>query len=484
MVNTWLSDPPADGSIALPRDISAAATALRAGAVTSRELTRTALAAADAVDGELGSYLCRLDEFALAAADRADAELAAGRDRGPLHGIPLAVKDTISTAAAPTTAQSTVLDPAWGAGRDAPVVARLLAAGAVLTGKTTTMEFACGMPESGGPFPVPRNPWDLGAWPGGSSSGSAAGVAAGLFLAALGSDTIGSVRIPAAMCGVTGLMPTFGRVPKSGCVPLAFSVDRVGPVARSAADCALVLEAIAGQAPEDPDSVDAPFAALDVGDLAGLRVGVVRREALPEGADPSVAPAFDAAVAELSRLGLDCVEVELPRYAEMTAADIVTVLCEALAYHRPDLGGRWPQYTRGTRGLLLRAAMLSGADYVQAQRVRRAGQLDLERLFTRVDVVVMPTLSITAPALEGFLTGERDVFELFGHFHTVYWNAAGGPALALPMGVSAGGLPLSVQLAGRPFSDETLLRIGAAFQDRTEHHLRRPALAAEERTRP
>ncbi|GAA1236609.1 amidase [Pseudonocardia alaniniphila] len=465
--------------MSIPHTLSDAAAALRVGAVTSRELTESALAVADRVDGRLAAYLTRFDEQARAAADRADAELAAGRYRGPLHGVPVAVKDTIAVADGPTTAQSLVLDPAWGAGKDAPVVARLRQAGAVITGKTTTMEFACGMPEVDMPFPVPRNPWDLDAWPGGSSSGSAAGVAAGLFFAGLGSDTLGSIRIPSAMCGVTGLMPTFGRVPKSGCVPVGYSVDRVGPIARTAEDCGLVLAAMSGPHPSDPDSVEVPFTEFPdpAEDLSGLRIGVLREGMFPNGADGAVGPAFDMAVAVLEGLGSSCTEVELPYHAELTAADIVTLACEALAFHRPNVGTRWRDYTAGTRELLLRGALLTGADYVQAQRVRRAAQLALARLFEQVDVVVSPTLSIGAPALAGFLSGERDVFELFGHFHTAYWNAAGSPALALPMGMTGSGLPLSLQLAGRPFAETTLLRIGSAFQAGTTHHLRRPALS-------
>mgnify|MGYP006171894523 CR=1 FL=1 len=199
-----------------PLTLSETALALRAGTVTSVGLTEAAIAAADRHDGALGVYLARFDERARAAALRADEELARGLDRGPLHGIPFGVKDTIAVADGPTTAQSLVHDRAWWAGRDAPVVARLRAAGAVITGKTTAMEFGCGLPEEDEPFPFPRNPWRPDLWAGGSSSGSASGVAAGFFTAALGGDTGGSIRMPAAFCGVSGLLPTFGRVPGAG----------------------------------------------------------------------------------------------------------------------------------------------------------------------------------------------------------------------------------------------------------------------------
>ena len=187
-----------------------------------------------------------MDASALDEARQADADFANGIDRGPLQGIPLGIKDIIATDNAPTTAQSLVLDPTWGDQGDAPVVARLRAAGAVITGKTSTMEFATGLPDADKPFPVPRNPWNTDHWPGGSSSGTGAGVAAGLFLGGLGTDTGGSIRGPAAYCAISGLKPTFGRVPKSGCVPLGYSLDHIGPMARSARDCAAMLQIIAG----------------------------------------------------------------------------------------------------------------------------------------------------------------------------------------------------------------------------------------------
>jgi aspartyl-tRNA(Asn)/glutamyl-tRNA(Gln) amidotransferase subunit A len=460
-----------------PLTLTDAAAALRAGVITSRALTEAALAVADRVDDRVGSYLHRFDDLALAAADRADAELAAGRDRGPLHGMPFGVKDILAMAEGPTTAQSLVLDPAWGAGRDAPVVARLKRAGAVITGKTTTMEFACGMPDEAKPFPVPRNPWDLERWPGGSSSGTGSGVAAGMFLAGLGTDTAGSIRIPSAFCGITGLMPTFGRVPKSGCVPLGYSLDHIGPMARSAADCAAVLEVIAGPHASDPDCVDAPFRAPDPGgDLAGLRVGIARAHHFPDDADPALAGAFDAAVAELAGLGADVIEVELPFRSQMLTANMLTLACEALAYHRTDTTTRWNDYFAATRAMLARGALVSGADFVQAQRMRRAAQLALGELYTAVDVVVCPTVSVGAPPLAGYLDGSADIMDLFAHIHTGYWDCVGNPVLALPIGETATGLPLSMQIAGRPFDEATVVRAGAALQARSTHHLRVPPL--------
>ncbi|WP_280442080.1 amidase [Nocardia brasiliensis] len=459
--------------------IAEAARALRAGETTSAALIESAIALADRHDTELGVYLTRFDETAMEQAWQADAERAAGLARGPLHGIPVAVKDTMAVAEGPTTAQSLVHDQAWGAGRDAPVVARLKAAGAIITGKTTTMEFACGIPDSGKPFPLPRNPWRADRWAGGSSSGTANGIAAGLFPAGLGSDTAGSIRMPAAFCGVTGLMPTFGRVPKSGCVPLGYSLDRVGPLARTAADCAALLAVLAGPHPSDPDSthpvVDTVFT---VGpqdtDLSGVRIGVVRD--LAEGGDPELPAVFDRAIAVLGARGAQTAEITLPFYPEATTAAIVSAVSEGLAYHRNDLTRSWDDYFVAARGLLAQGALLSGADYVQAQRVRRVAQGAIGALFEQVDAVVCPTAAVTAPRLDELAdaAGHQDDAALFRRIHTPYWNALGNPVLAVPIGFGADGLPLSCQIAGPAFGETMILRVGEAFQQDTGWHRQLP----------
>ncbi len=459
----------------LPSTLTEAAVALRSGAVTSVALTEAAIARAEKLDGVLGVYLARFDEYAMAAAAAADAELAGGVDRGSLHGIPCGIKDIVAMAEGPTTAQSLVLDPAWGAGRDAPVVARLKRAGAVITGKTSTMEFALGLTDPDKPFPVPRNPWDTATWPGGSSSGSGAGVAAGMFYAAIGTDTLGSIRIPAGFCGVSGLMPTFGRVPKSGCVPLGYSLDHVGPLARSAADCAAVLEVIAGHHPSDPDCVDAPFIARGhAGDLAGLRVGLVTEHQLSDQPDPALLPALEAAAGALAAQGADVREAQLPYFPEVVAASIATTVAEALAYHRDDLGRRWLDYSDMTRAMLALGAFVSGADYVQAQRVRRVAQQALRELFTEVDLIACPTLKGGAPSYEVLVSRCKDVSWLAGLVNTVYWNFVGNPVLAVPIGFTSVGMPLSMQIAARPFDDTTALRAGEIYQRHTSWHLRRP----------
>ena len=459
-----------------PLTIADAAAALRTGSITSAELLGAASSRADALDGDLGIYVTRFEQQARAAAVQADEELAAGRDRGPLHGIPIGIKDIISTAEGPTTAQSTVLDPAWGRGRDAVVVERLRAAGAIITGKLTTMEFAAGLPDPTKPFPVPRNPWDRDTWPGGSSSGSGAGVAARVVLAALGTDTAGSIRIPALWCGVSGLKPTYGRVPNAGCVPLGYTLDHVGPIARTAQDCALVLQAIEGPDPRDDVAVALPTAPRRAADgLAGLRIGVERAHHLDtiDDDDPAAAPAFDAALETLEGLGAALVEVQLPHVAEAVTASVVCAMCEAFAHHRPELRRDPQRYTASNRALLPLGACFSGADYVQAQRVRRATQRALAAVFTHVDVIAMPGATRVAPPLASVTEGPA--FEMLHGVFTQYWDAVGNPALVAPMGFNAAGLPLGLQLAGRPFEDELVLDVGAAYQRATDWHLRLPA---------
>ncbi|HVW18921.1 MAG TPA: amidase [Solirubrobacteraceae bacterium] len=465
---------------AIPLTLTEAASRLRAGELTSAALLEAALARADAQDERLAVYLARFDETAREAARRADEELAAGIDRGPLHGIPVGVKDVLAAREGPTTAQSLVLDPAWGRGRDATVVARLREAGAVLTGKTTTMEFAAGLPDPSKPFPLPRNPWDPERWPGGSSSGSAAGVAAGVFLAAIGTDTGGSIRLPAAYCGVCGLMPTYGRVPRSGCLPGAYTLDRIGPIAPSARDCGALLGAIAGPDPTDPSAADEPVGDLRCADadgsLAGVRVGVERAHHLSDGDDPALAGAFDAAVAELEAAGAEVTEVVLPRFEQALAAMAVVSSSETLAYHHADLRRRWEHYFAGTRQLAAIGALFSGADYVQAQRVRRVVQRDVARLLEAVDLVVGPTAATGAPTYEE-IAPYPTVVDLPG-WNTPYWSFVGLPALAVPIGFTADGLPLSMQLVARPFEEALLVRAGDAYQRRTDWHLRRPGVAA------
>lgn len=465
---------------AFPLTLTDAAEALRARTLSSAELVDEAITRADALDGALGVYITRFDEQARAAAIVADAALAAGQDLGLLHGVPLGIKDILAAAEGPTTAQSVVLDPAWGEGRDAIVVERLRAAGAIVTGKLTTMEYASGIPDPATPFPLPRNPWNIATWPGGSPSGTGAGVAAGLFLAGLGTDTGGSIRIPAIFCGVSGLMPTFGRVPNAGCVPLGYSLDHIGPLARSARDCWSVLEVLAGPDPRDPYAVERPLPAAPRfdGSLASVRVGVERDHHIGvPGEDPAVPRAFEAAVQELQSLGATIIEVGLPLHAEVLTAVTVTSMSEALAYHYPDVRDRLGDFAPSNRSMYPLGAVFSGADYVQAQRIRRVAQRKLATVFAGVDLIAMPAASRVAPDYETVIGGSP--LEVLDGVHTTYWDAVGNPALMVPMGFNADGMPLSLQLAAAPFAEDLLVQAGDAYQRATDWHLRIPPLAQQ-----
>jgi aspartyl-tRNA(Asn)/glutamyl-tRNA(Gln) amidotransferase subunit A len=461
----------------IPLTVTDAADQLRTGKVTSVELTTEMLARADALDPKTGTYLARFDDYALAKAEEADKDFSNGVDKGPYQGVPIGIKDILAMAEGPTTANSLILEPAWGEGKDGPVVARLKAAGAVITGKLTTMEFACGVADPAKPFPIPKNPWNLGTWPGGSSSGTGNGIAAGMIYAGIGTDTGGSIRIPAAFCGTSGLMPTFGRVPKSGCVPLGYSLDHIGPLARSARDCAAMLAIIAGYHPSDESCTDRPvddYLGALTGDLSGIRLGVERAHHFPEDADPALAGCFDAAIAALAGLGADVVEITLPLYEQANSAAMVTAMSEALAYHRGDAQARWDDYFAATRLMLAYGSLVSAADFVQAQRIRRVVQRQLQAVFADVDVVVGPTAAIGAPSLEA-MTPDK-MFSLMGLMFTTYWDATGNPALVVPMGFTGSGLPLSLQIAGRPFQEASVLKVGDAFQSVTDWHLQVPPL--------
>jgi aspartyl-tRNA(Asn)/glutamyl-tRNA(Gln) amidotransferase subunit A len=274
-------------------------------------------------------------------------------------------------------------------------------------------------------------------------------------------------------------MPTFGRVPKSGVVPLGYSLDHVGPLARSARDCAAVLDVIAGPHADDRDCVDLPLPtpAFD-GTLEGMRIGVVREGHFPEQADPALAPAFDTALEVMAGLGATLVEAELPYWTEMATAHAVTMCAEAFAYHRNDLVARWGDYFASTRTMLALGAMVTGADYVQAQRIRQVAEDAVARMFDDVDVIVCPTTAIGAPRYDDLFDKDGRIQNewLYALIFTTYWDCVGNPVLAAPMGATATGLPLSIQFAGPAFGEADLLRAADAFQRVTDWHRRVPAL--------
>ncbi|HVA86292.1 MAG TPA: amidase, partial [Candidatus Saccharimonadales bacterium] len=326
------------------------------------------------------------------------------------------------------------------------------------------------------PFPVPRNPWLTSAWSGGSSSGTANGVSAGLFLGGIGTDTGGSIRMPSALCGITGLKPTWGRVPKSGCLPLASTLDHVGPMARSARDCAVLLNAMAGRDRTDPGSADQPVpdyvAALD-GSVAGLRIGVERehhtRAAM---VDPRAAELLEEAVATLEKAGASVVEITMDLWEAVNEATIITTFSEGFAVHRRNLQTRWSDYGSFTRTMLATGAFYTATDYVQAQRVRQAGRNEVAALLADVDVIAGLTTGAGAPPVEGLDFASTLMLPVF----TAVWDGLGLPTVSAPIGFTDAGLPIGMQLSAGPWDEAIVLRVADAYQQLTDWHLTEPPL--------
>jgi aspartyl-tRNA(Asn)/glutamyl-tRNA(Gln) amidotransferase subunit A len=463
----------------IPNTIKDAASALRSGKLSSTDLTKALLDKSKALNPTLGAFITVMEDSALAAAATADADLARGVDRGPLQGIPLGVKDIIATKDAPTTANGSVLEPSWGAGYDATVIERLRAAGAVIAGKTVLNEFAIGQPDPAKPFPMPQNPWDLERSASGSSSGTGIAVSAGLVLGGLGTDTGGSTRGPSSFNGITGLKQTFGRVSKFGCVPLGYSLDHINPMARTAYDCALMLQVMAGFDPKDPTTVDVPvpdYVAGLTGDVKGLRIGVPMGYFFdaPE-LDPEVRASVLAAVDVLKAAGAIVTAIEIPHLPEAKDANTIIMVSEAAAYHRSDLGSQFDTYGKFTSQVLARGVLFSGADYVQAQRFRSYFKKVIARVMGDFDVLIVPT-SPTPAQKRVDMSPEK---QLSAPSFTGVWNLTGLPALALPTGMNSTTLPLSMQIVGKPFAEEMVLRVGDAYQGLTAHHMNIPPIAAQ-----
>jgi aspartyl-tRNA(Asn)/glutamyl-tRNA(Gln) amidotransferase subunit A len=449
-------------------------------AVSPVEVVRAHLDRIAALDGGLRAYLTVCADAALEAARRAEATLVAGEPVGPLHGVPYGLKDLYDTAGVPTTGGSKIFATRVPAA-DATVARRLAQAGAILLGKLNMVEFAYG-PEGLNPhYGHARNPWDRGVhrMAGGSSSGSGVAVAAGLAPGALGSDTGGSIRIPASLCGITGLKPTYGRASRAGVLPLAWSMDHVGPMTRSAADCALMLGALAGYDPADASTSVLPvpdYLAALTGDVKGLRVGLLR-DVFLAGATPEVREAVEAAARTLAAAGAVVDEVRLSTMGHVPAAALAIVGVEALAYHADLLRTRASDYDPDVARRLRVGAFVSGRHYVRAQQVRALVRADVDAALARRDVLLAPSTPIVAPAVqERRVTlgdGPSDVRAALIRF-TRPFNVSGHPACSLPCGFTAGGLPIGLQIVGRPFDEATVLRAADAFQRLTDFHRRRP----------
>ena len=437
-------------------------------------LTESILGRIERHDGTLNSYITVTADAALDAARQAEAAIAAGDYRGPLHGIPVAVKDLFATRGVRTTAGSLLLAD-WRPDYDATVVARLADAGAVLLGKTNMHELAYGTKSDNPHFGPVRNPWDTACHPGGSSGGSAAAVAAGLAVAALGSDTGASIRQPASCCGIVGLKPTYGRVSKHGAVPLAWSMDHVGPMTQCAMDAALVLQALAGHDRLDPTTVVRPVPdyTADIGaGIEGFRIGVAR-DYFFDDCDADVEFIVDDAVGVFRGLGATVEDVTLAGMRESRAASTLIIAAEAAARFGRDVRQRPEAFSDGIREAIEMGAFFTAEHYLLAQRARTRISAETTRVFAPFDAVIMPTQPVTAGPIGDDPPGHGTL----RWRNTEHFDLTGLPAISVPCGYSGTGLPVGLQIAGKAFDEAGILRIAHAYEVATGWRDRRPPLA-------
>jgi len=456
--------------------ITEASSGLRRKEFSLVELAQACLERIESVDSKLHSFITVTADLALEQARKAEQELRAGKDKGPLHGIPIALKDLYATKGIRTTCHSAVLQD-WVPNYDATAALKLAQAGAVLLGKLGMHEFAFGGPSVDAPFPAVRNPWNTAHIPGGSSSGSGAALAAGLCLGSLGSDTGGSIRTPSSHCGVVGMKPTYGRVSRYGVVPLSWSLDHAGPMARNVEDCALLLQAIAGYDPKDPASAKVPVPDLRAelkNGIKGLRVGVPRTNWFNEnkGTDPETEAVFNNALKTLESLGAIVVDIEGQPFSLARKANQTILVAEGYAYHEKRFQEAPGKFGSSVRRRMLEGAFLSAADYITALRARTVLNDEIRANFFRVDVFATPTVPRPPEAFETIDPNEQNLRPSF----TNPFNLTGLPAISLPCGFTKGNLPVGVQIVAQPFEEGTAFRVAYAYEQATEWRERRPKL--------
>ena len=438
------------------------------------ELTRACLERVRQMDGELHAFVLLTEERALADARAAEAAVMAGK-AGPLCGIPIGLKDIVDTKGIRTTCHSKLLQDNVP-DTDAACATKLAEAGTVLMGKTSTHEFADGGPSFDLPWPPARNPWDTAHFTAGSSSGTGAGVAAGLILGGIGTDTGGSIRGPAALCGIAGIKPTYGLVSRAGVAPAAFTLDHIGPMAWTAEDCALMLQALAGHDARDPASASQPipdYTALLGSGIKGLRIGVIHHfHEVDHKVSGGTQRGIDAAIATLRELGAEISEVTLSPLADWHACGTLISLTERAAAYEEWARTRLGDFSARVQQRLLLGAMVSGVDYVQAVRRRRELRAELQAAMARLDLVLTAAQPTEAPKIDevpDWDVGQKPSF-------TMPFNVAGYPAISICSGFGEGGLPVAIQLVGKPFQEATVLRAADAFEKATPNRARRPAL--------
>jgi aspartyl-tRNA(Asn)/glutamyl-tRNA(Gln) amidotransferase subunit A len=445
-----------------------AAQALRDRRISSVELTRAALEHIEREDRSINSFITVLRDYALKRAAEADREMAAGTVRGPLHGIPIAVKDLMDMRGVCTTGGARIYDDP-PADENAAVVEKLEGAGAVIVGKLNLHELAYGVTSENPHYGSVHNPWNLEHSAGGSSGGSGAAVAIGFVFAALGTDTGGSIRIPAAFCGVVGFKPTYGLVSRHGVQTLAFSLDHVGPLARTVRDAATVFAAIAGFDRRDPTSAKARVADYvppESCSIRGIRIGFPESW-VTEHIDREVAEAVRGAVSRAASLGAEVISVDIPNLEAVNTVGQVLLLAEAAALFERFFDRR-NRFGADVLALLDQGRLLPATDYINAQRLRRQFQADFETIWSRVDCLVTPSTPITAPRLGQITVRIGDTEEFVRPLATRFsrpMNVLGVPAISLPCGLNSESLPIGLQISAGPFQEALVLRVGAALED-------------------
>jgi amidase len=447
---------------------------VQAKRLSSVEVTQAVLDRIARLDGRLKSYATLTPDLALAQAKQADAEIGRGTIRSRLHGVPIAVKDLCHTKGIPTAA-GMAIHKDYRPDRDATVVARLREAGAVLLGKLQMTEGAFAQHHPS--IDAPVNPWSAAHWTGVSSSGSGVATAAGLCYGALGTDTLGSIRFPSTMNGLTGLKPTWGRVSRAGVFALAQSMDHIGPMTRSAADAAAMLGVIAGADTDDPTAAQQPvpdyLAGIGEG-VRGLRIAI-DRALIAAGADADMVRATEEAAAVLTRAGALLREVNFPSPEEVTRAAVPLCALEAAVAHEATFPSRAPEYEPVLTGLLESGRALDGFTVAKILLSREAFRGELNALLCDIDLLIMPAMNIAAPTVEEMAPARRTPAAVQARLRfTAPFNMSGHPTLTLPGGKTEGGLPVGFQLVGRHMEEALVLRAGHAFQQATDWHRRRP----------
>ena len=453
---------------------------VKSGEISPVEIIEAHLSRIRATEPTLNSFITLLPDEALASARQAERDIRAGRYRGPLHGIPVGLKDLFNTGGVRTTSGSRIYDTFIPA-EDCTVAARFRDAGAILLGKLNMHQFAYGPTGENPDYGHMHNPWNPELVSGGSSGGSGSATAAGQCTITTGSDTGGSIRIPAALCGIVGLKPTYGRVSRHGLTPLAWSMDHPGPMVRTVEDAAISMNIIAGHDPRDVASANVPvpdYTAALTGDVNGLRVGVPRQY-LESPLDPEVRRAVQASLEHLESLGADVQEVDFPEFNDAAAISTTMLMAEASACFRDLLASDGGLLYEPVRLRLEAGLFISAADYLRAQQARAVFDRAARRRLEEVDLLAGPTEPVTAPPLLQPLVqaGEHEIGTVAALTqYTRPYNITGFPAISVPCGFSGEGLPIGLQLAGRPFDEETVLRAAHAYEQSTEWHLRRPAV--------